>query len=212
MRVGAAVCASRACARRTALCGAAGALLRRRRDNAPPPLFAPSEGRQAQHSRPCSPFHCSPSASFLPLLQQALVPEAWAQMQLAAFGSGSSSSGGSGWRVSDPTQRGATAAAAAAAAIPQPSPQHRHRSSRCAAASKSEGPSSIDGGGGSGSGSGSHEGGKSGGIDTEPWPPQQQQEQQQQEQQHDGPAVRAALAALRFYRTGISPLMQSTCR
>lgn len=33
-----------------------------------------------------------------------------------------------------------------------------------------------------------------------------------EDEEQDGPAVRAALALLRFYRQGISPLMQSTCR
>ncbi|KAI8467686.1 MAG: hemolytic domain-containing protein, partial [Monoraphidium minutum] len=41
---------------------------------------------------------------------------------------------------------------------------------------------------------------------------QGEQQQAEQEREHDGPAVRAALALLSFYRRGLSPLMQSTCR
>ena len=101
--------------------------------------------------------------------------------------------GGSGGRGPLPGGQGESAATPAEQDVPSGAPKRAVKDSGSGVSSSSGGgpeSSAASGGGSSGGGGGDPE----------------------DEGQQYTPAVRMALAALKFYRTGISPLMTSTCR
>jgi hypothetical protein len=191
---------------------AAGGAPRRERARAPPPPPPP-----AQH--PALP--CCPS--------QAQRRSCEAQQLEAAFSSGEGDGGwgGDGWGgaprgdcASPPLEWAAASSSSSSTSTSNNTSSQPLRGTTRRRATAANASSDGVGGRGSSSSRSSDDGGDPvRPLGTSPDQERQraeqqgpQQEQAEQEQGRESLGVRAALAALRFYREGMSPLMQSTCR